>query len=299
MIKKVISLLVLFVCFKCVQARENGLPAESEMQLQHLGAYSYSAHGAYFCPSDHATYVPTFPYVYAPQENSFPSEQQPVVSYLPGPPRITYMHFYNGCYEESIHSLKSHCEFVSPYDFAAFQDNQEAFLRLKIGYGAYDTTSKIASQIKNLEKEVIGDTYFHQIKNIIREILALTQVENCLWNEYAVHNGYIGFAPILGKEWCNALHSYQHMLANKLGGFHLTKTKKRKTAFLRREIRKIWYKYKENSLALEALNNDAIKRIEDYMGSSSVFVGDPIIRHELEYRKRYQRYKYWMISAQG
>lgn len=287
-------LLISFVCFHLAQATGDLPSTEPQVQQRYSGRYEYPPHGRCFHSFDQTAYTP----MYVPQESSFFYAQQPIIF----PPRVTYLHFYNGRWEESICHLECYFDPLSlgPNNIAFFQINPESFMRLTIGYDAYNKILEIEEWIRNLENKSIHENSRPQFKSIAYKILNLIQIENCLWNEYVIYDDdYITPVPILGEEWCNILVSCQQKLVSKLEQFHAAAAKKRKLPDLCCEIGEIWRDYKEKSLTLETLNSKAIRDIEAYRQDSPALMNDPIIMHQLEYRKRYQRYKYWLRCVLG
>jgi hypothetical protein len=231
-----------------------------------------------------------------------PYSMQTVNPYMSPVQSFTYANYYEGQWQESFHNLQCYYDpslNVKSIDFGVDQTkaSPEESMRLNIAYGAYRKTIEISEQMQDLERNMPQGNYIAQLKGIAFQLLRLTQIEKSLWNEYVRYNGNLINTPILGNEWVNAIHSQQNLLTNELGQFKHSKGKKKGQYY--RKIKEIWEQYKEKSRTLEKLNNDAISHIMLQIEQFPILCNDPLIKHELTYRKKYQIYKSWMTSAEG
>ncbi len=326
---KIIALLCLILtCFNSAQSMEYFTQEEYQARQSFCGQtyYPQGAPMGYF--SNQIPIVPALPMYspsYFPQGNLLPmhSGQQQVLTYvgqsfdsynpyanyqcsmqttpyyMPRVPTFTYMYYYEGQWQESFHNLQYYYDpslNVNSLDFGIHHASPEESMRLNIAYGAYRKTIEIAECIQSLNNKAISHNYLAQLKGIVFQILSLTQIENCLWNEYVIYNGIRSDNAVLGNEWVKTIFSQQNLLTNELGQFKHSKGKKKGHYY--RKIREIWQQYKKNNRTLEKLNNDAISRIMLQIEQFPVLGENPLIKHELLYREKYQIYKSWMIFAE-
>ena len=218
--------------------------------------------------------------------------------YLPPPPvsSFKYMHCSNGRWQDSSHTFQRYYNpslNVNPIDFGIYQATTEESMRLNIAYDAYRQISEIPACIQNFKNNAVGHDSLAQLKAITFHLLRLTQLEESLWHEYVIYNGIWSNNPVLGNEWVDTIRAQQSLLATEMGQLQRLK---RTNHY--RKIKKIWERYKVNNCELEKSNNDAISHILFQIGRFPILYENPVVKHELIYRKKYQRYKYWMTFAE-